>query len=182
MPSRTALTRCKAGSKRLPSRSPMHQRPPSAWIAAVVLVVFALGACVIFRMVRTQEQEGEQSLEYSIDQVLSLDNDSEVACIEPGSYTTTYGTVLVQREEADVVEVASTLLESYQTSGEVALVYAEYLDLFGNVWAGILQGDTWIEICLVMERDSYCDVRVVRLDSEQIETLEDIGGDIFEEL
>ncbi len=201
MPSRTALTRCKAQKlRRMQEVQSSHkaqnlckpQKPSRAhaanskrlrlpWILAAVVAAFVVCASVMLRLTCTQQQEEEQSLEYSIDQVLGLSDGSETLSIEPGSYTTSYGTVVVQREEDDVVEVASKLLENYQASEEAELVYAEYLDLFGNVWAGILQGDAWVEICLVMERDSYCEVRAVRLLGEQIQALEDIGGDSFEE-
>ncbi len=166
MPFRAALTHCSC-------RRP-HNRIP--WLVVIVCMFLVLSGAT-WCLLRIHQQEDEEISEYSIEQVLSVDEDgSAYASLEPGSYTTSYGEVVIQHEEDDIVQVVSSLLSSYQAAAEADLVYATYLDLFGNVWAGVLRSDTWVEICLVMERDTNCELRIVHLDAEQIQALEEDGS------
>ncbi len=55
------------------------------------------------------------------------------------------------------------ILESYKSAGQ-RLVRSGYLDLLGNVWGCVVQGDGWVEICIIRaQEDGGCNVRVTRM-------------------
>ena len=48
-----------------------------------------------------------------------------------------------------VEQSASELLAEYEDLGTSALVRAGYLDLMGEVWCCVVQGDGWVDVCEV---------------------------------
>lgn len=48
-----------------------------------------------------------------------------------------------------VDQSAAELLAEYECLGKCALVRAGYLDLLGEVWCCVVQGDGWVDVCEV---------------------------------
>lgn len=80
------------------------------------------------------------------------------------------------RQSGDVQQVATRLLASYRDAGNCVLASSGYLDLFGSVWGCVVRGDRWVDICIVSETEegSSCEVRVMRLDEDEV--AESLGG------
>ena len=70
-------------------------------------------------------------------------------------------------DEGDVAEAAADLLEERRSRGDCVLVRSGYLDLLGGTWGCVLQGNGWVEVCLVSEGDGGegCDVVTWRMDA-----------------
>ncbi len=51
--------------------------------------------------------------------------------------------------ERSVAREAGELLEERRARGDCVLARSGYLDLFGRTWGCVLQGNGWVEICLV---------------------------------
>lgn len=74
--------------------------------------------------------------------------------------------VTVERGEAE--QVATRLLSSYREAGNCALASSGYLDLFGSVWGCVVQGDGWVDVCIVSEEGSDSRVAVLRLEGAAV--------------
>lgn len=57
--------------------------------------------------------------------------------------------VTTSQEALPVPEAAQDVLMEYQARGNCLLCEAGYLDLQGNVWACVVQGDGWVEVQVV---------------------------------
>ena len=59
----------------------------------------------------------------------------------------------VTRHESgrSVVDEGASVLEGYQSRGDCVLAHAGYIDLAGRVWACVVQGAGWAEVCVVRE-------------------------------
>lgn len=79
-----------------------------------------------------------------------------------GSDVSSYTSELALPDEAE------RILRGYEEDGSCLLMDAGYLDLFGGVWSCTVQGDGWVDVCLVSETDEgRSDVRVIRMDAEE---------------
>lgn len=62
-------------------------------------------------------------------------------------------------------EAASECLRRYQEQGEAVLASAGYLDLLGRVWGCTIQGDGWVDVCVIRsDEGGGSSVRVERLE------------------
>ena len=84
--------------------------------------------------------------------------------------------VAVRSEVGEVEQVATRLLASYRDGHDCVLADAEYLDLLGSVWGCVVQGDQWVDVCVV-ERvdDASCRVHVMRMNAPDV--AEALGAD-----
>ena len=75
----------------------------------------------------------------------------------------------------DIVDASAEVLERYEETEGCTLVYAGYLDLFGNVWACVVMGPGWAELSVVRSTEGG-DVRtsVARIDNAGLAAL---GGE-----
>ena len=74
-------------------------------------------------------------------------------------------------------EEAADVLTSYRGRGDCALAEAGYLDLLGNVWSCIVQGDGWVDICVVRSVGEGSEVKVTHLDRNEWERdSDDVGA------
>ena len=75
--------------------------------------------------------------------------------------------------EGDVAEVAAELLEERREQGDCVLACAGYLDLLGGTWGCVLQGNGWVELCLVTEGEegAGCDVLTWRMRASELARL-----------
>lgn len=73
-------------------------------------------------------------------------------------------------EQGGVEQVATRLLCTYRDTGECVLASSGYLDLLGSVWGCVVEGDGWVEVCLVCERsqDDACKVIVLHMEPNEI--------------
>lgn len=87
----------------------------------------------------------------------------------PVAGVTSASDVSVRGEAGEVEQVATRLLASYRDEGDCVLVEASYLDLLGSVWGCVVQGDQWVDICVVEQIDeSSSRVHVMRLDASEV--------------
>lgn len=73
--------------------------------------------------------------------------------------------------EEDLEETAEELLVGYEAQGGCAVPVSGYIDLVGNTWGCVVQGEEWVDICLVQEKnDGTSSVVVWRLDPSDVPT------------
>lgn len=72
--------------------------------------------------------------------------------------------------EGSVREAAAALLEERRAGGDCVLVRSGYLDLFGETWGCVLQGEGWVEVCVVSGDgdDTGSSVDVWRMGAEDV--------------
>lgn len=62
-------------------------------------------------------------------------------------------------------EEAKARIEMYRDAGSCSLECAGYLDLFGNTWGCIVQGDGWVEVLVIRNvAEGTCSVETTRLE------------------
>lgn len=72
-----------------------------------------------------------------------------------------------------VVDEGASVLEGYRSRGDCVLAHAGYIDLTGRVWACVVQGAGWAEVCVVRHGASGgCEVVSWRMDAGDV----DAGG------
>lgn len=65
---------------------------------------------------------------------------------------------------------AAHVLETYQEQGDCVVAQAGYLDLAGRIWGCVMQGEGWVEVCLVNEgADGTSDVFVWHMDADDVD-------------
>ncbi|MGQ5425650.1 hypothetical protein ACULPM_01250 [Thermophilibacter sp. ZX-H3] len=70
-----------------------------------------------------------------------------------------------------VVDEGASVLEGYQSRGDCVLAHAGYIDLAGRVWACVVQGAGWAEVCVVQEGASGgCEVVSWRMDAGDVDS------------
>ena len=63
-------------------------------------------------------------------------------------------------------EAEERIIASRQQDG-CTLECAGYLDLFGNAWGCVVQGDGWVEVVVIRSvAESACSVQTIRLEAE----------------
>jgi hypothetical protein len=77
----------------------------------------------------------------------------------------------------EVVDVAVSVLADYESQGACVLAWEGYLDLTGNVWASLVQGDGWVEMKVVSQATStQSQIMTIRMDADAWEEeLKDSG-------
>ena len=78
----------------------------------------------------------------------------------------------VSRSESDlgVVEEGKRLLERYRGRGDCVVAQAGYLDLGGRTWGCVMQGEGWVELCVVQEGDEGGSTVVTRrMDADDVD-------------
>lgn len=80
--------------------------------------------------------------------------------------------VVSWEEEADLVELAGSVLEAYEDLGDAVLATSGYLDLQGNAWGAVVQGgSSWVDIVIITTEDDETSMaRVARLLPEDVES------------
>jgi hypothetical protein len=87
--------------------------------------------------------------------------------LEPGVWVTQ------SQGSADLAEAASELLLRYRSRGDCVLARAGTIDLFGDVWACVVQGGPWADICVVSSDvgGRGCKVSVLHLRAQEAQAL-----------
>lgn len=81
------------------------------------------------------------------------------------------GCASVAWQQAEGVEQAAySLLVTYR-DGVTPCVLAQsgYLDLLGNTWGCVIEGDGWVDVCVVREREGASTLRILRFDRGAVE-------------
>lgn len=75
-------------------------------------------------------------------------------------------------EDLDLPGAATEILEGYRDQG-CTLHYADYLGVLGDVWGCVVEGERWVEMCVVREAEgaAVSRVEVVRFDADGWERL-----------
>jgi len=70
----------------------------------------------------------------------------------------------IEHSELPLVREASRRLEAYRDAGSCSVECAGYLDMLGNVWGCLIQGEGWAEILVIGgEEDGSSTVQTIRL-------------------
>lgn len=113
------------------------------------------------------------------DKPLDVSRPEQEALSLPG--VTSSSDASVRDEAGEVEQVATRLLASYREGCDCVLAEAGYLDLLGSVWGCVVQGDKWVDVCVVEQVDeASCRVHVMRLDAS--DAAEALGVDDLEAL
>lgn len=105
---------------------------------------------------------------------LSVRSCATTASVEPGEGDApdTVRTVDTRRITELVVsqqpleQEAQERLMSYRGDGGCTLECAGYLDLFGNAWGCVVQGDGWVDIVVIRHvAEGTCSVQTIRLNA-----------------
>jgi len=104
-------------------------------VLAALAVLFV--PCLLALLMR---QGGEDTQRRKADSTVALREEER----QPLSVRPTSGPSALALEEA-----ASECLRSYQGQEKAVLVSAGYLDLLGRVWGCTVQGDGWVDVCVV---------------------------------
>ena len=94
-----------------------------------------------------QGQRGEKFLESSPDGEDLLNSAFDLVGLESEGPTRSW-------EAASLEEGASQLLDEYSQDSACVLAQSGYLDLQGHVWACVVTGGGWADICIVRQADS----------------------------
>ena len=71
-----------------------------------------------------------------------------------------------------VIEAGTEVLGRYEATPGCSLVYAGYIDLFGNVWACLVAGPGWAELSVVRAtQDGSTRTTCAHIDSELLRSL-----------
>ena len=95
----------------------------------------------------------------------------DAAAEEPAIYETGANTGLARSTELELSplpleEEAAKRLEGYRSEGTCTLECAGYLDLYGNAWGCLVQGDGWVEILVIRDAaEGSCSVQTIRLEA-----------------
>ena len=75
-------------------------------------------------------------------------------------------------EDDGLVDACAEILERHQGTSGCTLVFAGYLDLFGNVWACLVSGQGWAEIDVVRAQEGGSPhVSQTRIDASVLQAL-----------
>lgn len=115
------------------------------------------------------EDSNERGMEQTDEEDESLGEDGLEDEAIPVAGVTSASDVTVRSETGEVEQVATRLLTSYRDERNCALAEAGYLDLLGSVWGCVVQGDQWVDICVIEQVDeASCRVHVMRLDASGV--------------
>lgn len=78
--------------------------------------------------------------------------------------------ISVSVRAGDLEQVATHLLTSYRDAHDCVLVSSGYLDLLGAVWGCVVQGDGWVDVCIVAHDAvaGRCRVSVLHMDADEL--------------
>ena len=86
--------------------------------------------------------------------------------------------VVTSYQGTPLPEAAKDVLARYEAQGDCLLCEAGYLDLQGNVWGCVVQGDGWVEVQVVKSVDggTGSELSVVHMDAQSwAQQLEGLG-------
>ena len=82
-----------------------------------------------------------------------------------------------QRSEFSMAQEAQLLMQAYKKRNDCVLVTADYLDLFGRVWGCVVQGDRWVDVCIVSAEGEHSKLKITRMDPDAWkEEMTDVSG------
>lgn len=68
--------------------------------------------------------------------------------------------------ELPAAEEAERVLDEYAARGDCVVVRSGWLDLLGRTWGCVIQGEGWVDVCVVGEREGGgSEVGVMRMDA-----------------
>lgn len=151
-------------------------RTAAAVCAAVCLVVLSVTRCVGSRASVTEGEEtsGRDWLESHGVKVDPANAGDELGT---GVFAATSASSVVTTKCAlDVRDEGAELLEGYADRGNCVLAQSGYLDLLERSWGCVVQGEGWVDICVVQEgpsgEGSTCSV--IHMDASDV--AEELGG------
>ena len=76
-----------------------------------------------------------------------------------------------------MAQEAQLLMQAYKKRNDCVLVTADYLDLFGRVWGCVVQGDRWVDVCIVSAEGKHSKLKITRMDPDAWkEEMIDVSG------
>jgi hypothetical protein len=73
----------------------------------------------------------------------------------------------------DLQEGVALVLRGYRDRGDCALAQAGVLDLTGRIWGCVVQGDQWVDVCVVSEPQDHegCELAVLHLTAQEAQDM-----------
>lgn len=109
-----------------------------------------------------------------------LASDTLEEVLGPGAAQLVGEGITTRLSERPLAEEAASVLLGYRDRRDCVLVRAGYLDLMGSVWSCVVEGDRWVEVVVVRERDGQgSSVDIAHMDAreweQELEGLNDEG-------
>ena len=81
----------------------------------------------------------------------------------PADARTSYSSGLAIREQSEA------LLANYRERGDCVVARSGWLDLLGKTWGCVIQGEGWVDVCVVQEDEGGgSEVSVMRMDASAL--------------
>ena len=133
-------------------------RRSGAWVgtvatacAVVCLVALPVSRCVGLRAGVADDAEMTER-DWLESHGVDLDSVSKGEELGSGVSAATAASSVVTAECAlDIHDEGAELLEGYADRGDCVLAQSGYLDLLGRSWGCVVQGEGWVDICIVQE-------------------------------
>lgn len=157
--------------------SERHQLAVSRGGPASALVLLAAGAMVALvtsttavRGVLDHKDESSQGVDLAPEARDSLEALGDSEGLPVARDLLDQADAVSHKSELVLEKEASDLLEEYRRRGDCVVAQSGYLDLLGETWGCVMQGEGWVEICLVRRgaEDARSDVAVWHIDAEDV--------------
>ena len=121
---------------------------------AVAAIVLALLLCAVAAAGRSSDEGFEADAPAAMPGVGGEQGASRIRRVEDTAYV-----------HENLQDAASEQLCTYRDMRSCTLACSGYLDLYGNAWGCIVQGDGWTEIAVIKAIDEgTCSIQTIRLD------------------
>lgn len=78
-------------------------------------------------------------------------------------------TSAASKSELALEDECARLLDEYEGRGDCLVAQSGYLDVTGSTWGCVMQGEGWVEICLVQEQtDGTSETVVWHMDTSDV--------------
>ena len=145
-----------------------------AWVApacsALLLAVLAASRCAAPR-----SSAGDVAETSGLEWLESQGVDADALGVAEGQETVVAGAAAASDVETTsfdlgVAEEGVEVLEEYEARGGCVLAQSGYLDLLGRSWGCVIQGEGWVDICVVQEgRDGEgSTLSVIHMDADDV--------------
>ena len=138
--------------------------------SALLLAVLTASRCAASR-----SGAGDVAETSGLEWLESQGVDADALGVADGQGTVVTGAVSASDVETTsfdlgVAEEGVEVLEEYESRGDCVLAQSGYLDLLGRSWGCVIQGEGWVDICVVQEgRDEEgSTLSVIHMDADDV--------------
>ena len=148
----------------------MSRKSTSAYSVFIIVTV-----CLLFAAFLVLPRKQDNSSNTSSDYVQTHEKrDDKKANEQPISYAAAdlFKQNSVQRDSKETIQnEAQSILEGYQQRADCVLVYSGYLDIAGNVWGCLVNGENWSELVTVSDQGEIRRVSTCHISTQDAKNL-----------